>query len=192
MAEFIAETIGQLGYLGVALLMFIETVIPPIPSELIMPLVGLAAARGEITLVGAIVAATLGSTIGATAWYGFARAIGRQRLLRFAARYGRWVGLNEEITDRAATWFAERGGWAIFVGRILPAARVYISIPAGLAHMPMGRFLIFTVAGFTLWYGFLGVAGFAFAHWINPTVLTWGTIIGVLVVLPLLHLLRKR
>lgn len=192
MVDLIAETIGRLGYLGVMLLMFVETLIPPIPSEVIMPLVGLAAARGEISLGGAIVAATIGSTLGATAWYLLARAIGRQRMLRFVARYGRWGGLSEETADRAATWFARHGGWAIFVCRILPGARVYISIPAGLAHMPVGRFLIFSVAGFAIWYGFLGVAGFAFAQWLDPTLLAWGVILGVLLLMPILHLIRKK
>lgn len=160
MIDFITRTIEQLGYVGVALLMFIETLIPPIPSELIMPLVGVAAARGEMSLAGATFAAILGATAGATAWYAAARAFGPDRLRHLAERHGRFFGLAAKVVDKPAAWFARYGGWTIFVARILPGMRVHISIPAGLAGMPLGRFLMFTVAGFSVWYGLLGVVGY--------------------------------
>lgn len=192
MVDLVAETIGRLGYLGVALLMFIETVIPPIPSEVIMPLVGLAAARGDIAIGGAIAAAVAGSTLGASAWYGIARAYGRTRLLALSARYGRWIGLTPQTVEMATDWFAKNGGWAVFLARILPAARVYISVPAGLSHMPFLPFLAYTVAGFTIWYGFLGLAGFAFSKWIDSTLLLVLTLVGFVLVLPAIKLLRRK
>lgn len=190
MVELIAPVIGRLGYLGVMLLMFVETLIPPIPSEVIMPLVGVAAARGEIGIAGAIVAAVIGSTAGATAWYGIARAFGPDRLVALAERYGRWLGLSPAIVERATAWFARKGGFAVFLARILPGVRVYISVPAGLSRMPFGAFLAWTVAGFTVWYGFLGVAGFALAEWLDPSILLLLELLGFLLVLPALR--RRR
>lgn len=190
MDELVARAIGQLGYLGVMLLMLLETLIPPIPSEVIMPLVGLAAARGEIGIGGAIVAAVVGSTAGAAAWYGVARAYGRIRLLGLAKRYGKWLGLSPETIEQATEWFARRGGWAVFLARILPGVRVYISVPAGLSHMPFRRFLAFTTAGFAVWYGFLGVAGFAFASVLKPATLWMTVLIFVLLIFPVVKFVR--
>lgn len=161
MIDLITQTIDQLGYLGVGLLMLVETLIPPIPSEVIMPLVGLAAANGDLTLAGATAAAIVGSSAGATAWYAAARAYGPEKLIRLADRHGKWLGLSSEMVRRPAAWFARRGGWTIFLARILPGMRVYISVPAGLTGMPLSRFMIFTVAGYSVWYGLLGVAGYA-------------------------------
>lgn len=171
MVEFIAEMIGRLGYVGVALLMLLETLIPPIPSEVIMPMVGLAAARGEMSILGGIAAAVIGASGGAFAWYLLARAIGRRRLIRFAERHGRWFGLSPKLVDQATAWFARRGGWAIFLARILPGMRVYISVPAGLADMAVPPFLAFTVAGYLVWYGFLGMVGYGMGSRLDPTLL---------------------
>lgn len=161
MVEFATQTIERLGYLGVALLMLAETLIPPIPSEVIMPLVGLAAANGSLGLAGATAAAVAGATAGATAWYFAARAYGPARLQALADRHGRWLGLSGAMIERPTSWFARNGGWAVFVARILPGMRVYISIPAGIAGMPFPRFLACTLAGYTLWYGLLGTVGYA-------------------------------
>lgn len=161
MVDFITEVIDSLGYAGVALLMLVETLVPPIPSELIMPLVGLAAARGELSLAGATAAAILGATAGASFWYYLARAFGADRLCALADRHGRVLGLSGKFIERPAGWFARHGGWTIFLARILPGMRVYISIPAGLTRMALPRFIAFTAAGFSVWYGLLGMAGYA-------------------------------
>ena len=191
MVDLIAEMIGRLGYLGVAMLMFLETLIPPIPSEVIMPLVGVAAARGEMNIVGAIAAAVVGATAGAAAWYGIARAYGRARFIGLATRYGRWLGLSPRIVDEATAWFAREGGWTIFLARILPMMRVYISVPAGLADMPFARFLAFTLAGYVVWYGFLGMLGFGLGEWIDSGSL-WIMALGTVVVIwPVSRLLRR-
>lgn len=161
MIELAIQTIERLGYLGVALLMLVETLIPPIPSEVIMPLVGLAAANGSLSLTGATIAAVAGATAGATAWYFAARAYGPARLQALADRHGRWLGLSGTMIDRPTRWFARNGGWTVFIARILPGMRVYISIPAGIAGMPFPRFLACTLAGYTIWYGLLGTVGYA-------------------------------
>lgn len=191
MVDLITETIGRFGYLGVAMLMFLETLIPPIPSEVIMPLVGVAAARGELNIVGAIVAAVIGSTAGASAWYGIARAYGRARMIGLASRYGRWLGLSPGLVDQATAWFAREGGWAIFLARILPGMRVYISVPAGLADMSFARFLAFTLAGYAVWYGFLGLLGYGLGEWVDAGSL-WIIALGsVVVIWPASRVLRR-
>lgn len=188
MVEFISDLIGQLGYLGIALLMFIETLIPPIPSELIMPLVGVAAAEGRVSLAGGTVAAIAGATLGATVWYLAARAVGPARLLVLADRHGGWLGLDSTVIREPASWFARRGGWTVFAARILPGMRVYISIPAGLAGMSLPRFLAFTIAGYSIWYGLLGALGFALGlnveavsrALISAAPWLWGLLFGVI------------
>ena len=161
MVEFVTQVVDRLGYAGVALLMLIETLIPPIPSEIIMPVVGVAAANGRLTLAGVTLAAVVGATAGATAWYAAARAVGPDRLLDLADRHGRWLGLSRETVRRPTDWFARRGGWTIFLARILPGMRVSISVPAGLSAMPLPAFLAFTFAGYAVWYGALAMAGYA-------------------------------
>jgi membrane protein DedA with SNARE-associated domain len=185
MVDMVTQAIGRFGYFGVILLMFVETLFPPIPSEVIMPLVGLAAARGEIAMGGAVLAAVTGSTMGAIAWYALARSYGRERLIAFAGHRGRWIGLSPRAVERATDIFARRGGLAVFVGRILPGARVFISVPAGLSRMRFLPFLGFTVAGFVVWYGFLGFVGFAFADRIGSSVLWLGMLLAVLASVPL-------
>lgn len=191
MIDWIAQVIGQFGYFGVAMLMLLETLIPPIPSEVIMPLVGVAAARGELDIGLAIAAAVAGSTAGATAWYALARAYGRRRVIRLAERYGRWIGLSPALVDRATGWFRTEGGWAIFLARILPGMRVYISVPAGLADMPVPRFLAFTLAGYLVWYGFLGLLGYGLGAWIDTRSFWLVMLLAVLVLWPLSKLLRR-
>ena len=189
--EIVTQAIAWMGYGGVALLMFIETLIPPIPSELIMPVVGVAAARGELSIAGAVASAVAGATAGATAWYGLARAIGRTRLIGLAGRHGRWIGLSAETVERATAWFARSGGGAVFAGRLLAGTRVYVSVPAGLADMGMVRFLIFTGAGFTIWYGFLGLLGFGLGATLDPRAL-WFLALGGLAMASVTTLILRR
>jgi membrane protein DedA with SNARE-associated domain len=162
MAESFEELIETLGYFGVVLAMLIETLIPPIPSEVIMPLVGLAASKGVITLGGGIAAAVVGSTLGASAWFAAARTLGPSGLQQLALRW-RWLRIDPQRVDSATRWFGRHGLWAVFACRIVPGARVLISVPAGLSHMAWPGFLFATVSGYTVWYGFLGLAGFTLA-----------------------------
>lgn len=190
MVDLVTQAIGRFGYFGVVLLMLVETLFPPIPSEVIMPLVGIAAARGEIAIGGAVLAAVLGSTAGATAWYGLARAYGRDRLIAFASSRGRWIGLTSSTVERATDAFARRGGLAVFVARILPGARVFISIPAGLSRMAFLPFLGFTMAGFAVWYGFLGFIGFALSDRIGSSLSWLALLLVALALVPLLSAFR--
>lgn len=175
MFDWITALIDQLGLPGVALMMFLENVFPPIPSELIMPLAGFNAAQGRMGLVGVILAGTLGSLAGAVLWYLLGRAVGTARLRRLAARHGRWLTVTPGELDRADAWFDRHGGIAVFLGRLVPTVRTLISIPAGLSEMPLGRFLLWSGLGTLIWTTFLALAGYLLEdayhrveNWVNP------------------------
>lgn len=160
MIEWITQTVGDAGPLGVFFLMFLENLFPPIPSELIMPLAGFAAAEGKMSLLAAVLAGTAGSVIGNGVWYEVARAIGSQRIRPLVARYGRWFGVSAEDMDKAEATLRRHGPVALFFGRMLPAIRTLISIPAGLAHIPRHVFYLWTVVGGLLWVALLTAAGY--------------------------------
>jgi membrane protein DedA with SNARE-associated domain len=160
MFDWITGLVEQTGYLGIALLMLAENVFPPIPSELIMPMAGFAAARGELALVGVLLAGTAGSLAGALFWYHIGRRVGLERLRRWAGRHGRWLTTSPEELDGAAAWFDRHCGKAVLVGRLIPAVRTLISVPAGVAGMPVARFLAYSAAGTALWTALLAAAGY--------------------------------
>jgi membrane protein DedA with SNARE-associated domain len=185
--DWIISLVQQLGYGGVALLMFLENIFPPIPSELIMPLAGFNAARGEMSIWLVILAGTVGSLAGALAWYEIGRRVGTKRLCRLAHRHGRWLTMSVADVERARDWFQRRGGLAVFIGRLIPAIRTLISVPAGIARMNLPLFLVYSIAGTTLWTAFLAGAGYALQSqyekveaWLNPVS---NIVVGLLVLI---------
>ena len=175
MFDWITGIIAQLGYAGVAFLMFAENVFPPIPSELIMPLAGFNAARGEMSVAGVLLAGVAGSVAGVYLWYAVGRRIGSDRMRGLTERHGRWLTLTPEEFDRAEAWFERHGPAAVAFGRLLPTVRTLISVPAGVARMGRWRFLIYTTLGTTVWNGFLTAAGYLLESqyervqaWLNP------------------------
>ena len=175
MFEWVTGIIERTGYLGVAFLMFAENVFPPIPSELIMPLAGFAAARGELNVGLVVLAGSAGSLLGAWFWYEVGRRVGAERLKGWAARHGRWLTLGPEEVDRAREWFGRHGGKAVLLGRMVPAVRTLISVPAGIAGMPLGPFLAYSAIGTLVWTGLLAGAGNLLedqygrvSGWVNP------------------------
>lgn len=160
MDDWLLGVIKAAGYLGVALLMILENVIPAIPSELILPFAGYLAATGELHPFGVIAAGSAGSTLGASSWYVLGRVWGRQRMLDFVGRYGRWLLLDVDDVTRAERWFVRHRRRATFFGRLIPAVRSLISVPAGISHMPAGIFLLYTIAGTVLWTTALTFAGY--------------------------------
>ena len=190
MADLIVRMLAETGYLGVALLMFLENVFPPIPSELIMPFAGFTAASGRLGIVGVILAGTLGSLAGAYVWYWLACRFGKQRLQRFADRHGRWLTLTGRDIEQADAWFDRHSGKAVLIGRMVPTVRTLISVPAGLSGMSNRRFLAYTGIGTALWTTLLALAGYGLGerygeivHWIDPV----STAIVVLIVLAWLY-----
>jgi membrane protein DedA with SNARE-associated domain len=153
---FILDTIDTLGELGVGLLVLLESVIPPIPSEIVLPAAGALIELGRLNGPLTWLAALLGSVLGALILYGAGRAFGEQRTRRVLLA----VPLVEsDDVDRADAWFARRGELAVFVGRLIPGVRSLISLPAGAAGMPLGRFVLLTAAGSAIWNSLLIGAG---------------------------------
>lgn len=159
MFDWILSVIEGWGYPGVFALMLLENVFPPIPSEVIMPLAGYLAATGSLSFIPTVIAGTAGSVVGTLLWYWLGKALGDARLKRWAARHGRWMTVSPSDIDKAEAWFLRHGGAAVFLGRMVPAVRTLISVPAGIARMPMGKFLAFTIAGSLLWTLLLAGAG---------------------------------
>lgn len=159
MQGFIEAMINNLGYLGVGLLMFIETVFPPIPSEVIMPLAGVHVAQTGGSLAGVVIAGTVGAMLGNAFWFALAWKLGLDRFERFALRYGRVLTLDHEEIARGQRLFDRFGGALVGFGRIVPTIRSLISVPAGLVHMGVWRFMIYSTLGSFLWTMGLAVAG---------------------------------
>lgn len=149
--EWVTTVVETLGYVGVAFLVALENVFPPIPSEVILPLAGFVAGEGKASLPGMVLAATIGSVIGAWILYGISAAIGPERLHQFLVRYGRWFGVKERDLIRAEDWFDRRAGTAVLIGRCVPLIRSVVSIPAGFRRMPLLRFTLYTAIGSLLW-----------------------------------------
>lgn len=149
--EWVTTVVETLGYVGVAFLVALENVFPPIPSEVILPLAGFVAGEGKASLPGMVVAATVGSVVGAWILYGISAAIGPERLHQFLVRYGRWFGVKERDLIRAEDWFDRRAGTAVLIGRCVPLIRSVVSIPAGFRRMPLLRFTLYTAIGSLLW-----------------------------------------
>ena len=159
MTDFIVELIARGGYLGIVFLMALENVFPPIPSEVIMGLGGMAVGRGHMTLGWLIAAGTLGTVIGNYFWYAVGRKFGYQGLKPFVDRWGRWLTLDWEDVEKITRFFHDRGGWVVFVFRFMPTFRTMVSLPAGMSCMPHWRFLIATAAGSAIWNAVLALAG---------------------------------
>ena len=175
MFKFITEFLQSSGYLGVFLLMAVENIFPPIPSELIMPLAGFSAAQGTLSFAGVVVSGTIGSLAGAYFWFLIGRWIGPDRIKRFAARHGRWLTLHPDEVDQARDFFTRHQGMALFIGRLIPAIRSIISIPAGVNGVPITVFMMCSSLGTALWTFLLAGAGYVLqsqyervSEWLNP------------------------
>ena len=160
MGDLVPRLIDQFGYLGVALLMFLETVFPPIPSEVIMPLAGVAAAQGSMNLAGVVASGTAGAMFGNIFWYAVARVIGLKRFRPFIEKHGRWLTLDWYDIEKAEKLFGRFGSAIVGLGRLLPTIRSVVSIPAGLLHMRLKNFLIWSTIGTAGWSSALAVAGY--------------------------------
>ena len=160
MSDWIVRLIEQSGYLGVGFLMFLETIFPPIPSELIMPLAGVAAAKAQMSLPLAIAAGTGGAMLGNVIWYLAARALGHDRLRPIVIRHGKWLTVSWKDVERAQSWFEQHGIAFVFFGRLLPTLRSLVSIPAGLLDMRFRNFMIASTLGTAIWTALLAGAGF--------------------------------
>lgn len=148
-----------LGYALIALGMFLENLVPPIPAELIMPLGGYLAHKGQLQLLPVILSGLLGTVMGAWFWYGIGRLINEDRLEHLVGRHGRWLGLSPKGLRQSRQWFNRHGAAVVFWGRLVPGVRTLISVPAGIELMPQPGFLAWTTAGSSILVVILTVAG---------------------------------
>ncbi|WP_298197811.1 DedA family protein [Novosphingobium sp.] len=151
MNAWIIHLIEQGGYAGIFVLMVLENVFPPIPSELIMGMGGIAVAHGSMRFWPLLFVGTVGSTLGNYVWFLLGDRFGYQRLKPIVGRWGRWLTMDWDDVERATAFFQRHGQWVVFAMRFSPFLRTMISLPAGLAHMRHGRFLLFTFAGAAVW-----------------------------------------
>ncbi|MEQ5869425.1 DedA family protein [Sagittula sp. NFXS13] len=175
MFDWITGLIDSMGALGVAFLMFLENVFPPIPSELIMPLAGFNAARGDMSLWVVILSGSAGSLAGAYLWYWLARRVGFDRVCRLTHKHGRWLGVSPDELDRANAWFDRHDSGAVLIGRLIPTVRTLISVPAGVRRMNRALFLGFSALGTVAWTAALTMAGYwleggyeTVSAWLDP------------------------
>ena len=159
MSDWVIRVIEQAGILGVGFLMFLETIFPPIPSEVIMPIAGVAAARGKLVLWQVIASGTAGAMLGNIFWYLAARALGIQRLHPIIDRWGQWLTISWPEVERSQRWFGIHGPLFVLIGRVIPTIRSLVSIPAGLLAMRFRNFVVASTIGTALWTAFLAGAG---------------------------------
>lgn len=166
LAVLVEQIIVAIGYPGIVLIMFVENLFPPIPSEIVMPLGGFMAAQGKLSFGGVWLAGTVGSLLGAAALYYLGKIASALVIRAFVARYGKWVGVTDKDLDRALSVFGRYGEAVVFFARVVPLVRSLISVPAGMHGMRFDKFLLFTTLGSAVWSAVLTGAGYALgANW---------------------------
>lgn len=173
MQEWIMSFMEQYGYMGIFLVIALENLFPPIPSEVILPFGGFMTTNTELTVVGVITASTAGSVIGAMILYGLGLLLDVERLEKIIERYGKILRVKKADIHKADAWFDKYGIWTVFFCRMVPLLRSLISIPAGMANMPFLLFLVFTTLGTIIWNTLLVVAGAQLGE-------SWEDIIGMM------------
>lgn len=173
MEELMLQIMEQFGYLGVFLLITIENVFPPIPSEVVLLFGGFMTTQTELNIVGMIIFATLGSLVGAIVLYYIGKILNKERLKRIvSSKVGKVLRVKPEDIEKADHWFDTKGNKSVFFCRFIPIVRSLISIPAGMSEMPMVKFLIYTVAGSLIWNTVLIVIGSKVGE-------NWSSILGI-------------
>ena len=191
LATWVQDVIEQLGYLGVALLVVLENVFPPIPSEIVLPFAGFVAQQGSESVVLMILAATVGSVIGALIMYWIAAIIGDERLHAFTRRFGKWVQIREADLTRAEEWFDRHAMSAVLVGRCVPLIRSVVSIPAGFRRMKLIPYIAYTFLGSLVWnIALVGAGAVLGENWerVEPVVATFQWIVIVVILAGLARL----
>ncbi len=192
------ETNQLIGYGAILIAMFLENLIPPIPSELIMPLGGFYVSQGQLDLLPVVLAGLIGTVIGALPWYGIGRLVNEERIEQWLGKNGRWIGINPQELARSRKWFNRYGVPLVFWGRLVPGIRTLISVPAGVELMPITPFLIWTTAGSLIWTLFLTITGFYLGDnytniesWITPFSSIFKTIILLIITGAFITLIYK-
>ena len=181
------ETNQWIGYGAILFSMFLENLIPPIPSELIMPLGGFYISQGQLDFLPVVLAGLIGTVIGALPWYGIGRLVNEEKIEQWLKRNGKFLGLTSKELARSRKWFNRYGVSLVFWGRLVPGIRTLISVPAGVELMPLTPFLIWTTAGSLIWILFLTITGFYLGEnyaniqmWISPFSSIFKTLIVII------------
>jgi len=156
---WVENIISTMGYPGLYLVMFLENVFPPIPSEVVLPLAGSLTLTGRFTIPVITIVGMLGSLTGAFLFYGLGKWLGEPRVRALIAKFGKYALLSTDDLDRSLQWFDKSDDWVIFFSRMVPIVRSLISIPAGIASMNFAKFSFFTILGTALWSFVLSFAG---------------------------------
>lgn len=151
MKDWILLFMEEYGYFGIMAVIAFENLFPPVPSELVLPFGGFMTTRSSLTVIGVIVAATIGSILGAVVLYGIGRLISVSQLERFIGRWGHILRVSKKDLRTAEGWFIRYGNWTVFFCRLIPVVRSLISIPAGMAKMNFATFLLFSTLGTVIW-----------------------------------------
>ncbi|PAK51472.1 DedA family protein [Paenibacillus sp. 7541] len=159
MENWITDIMEQFGYIGVFLMIALENIFPPIPSEIILTFGGFMTTYTSMTVPGVVAAATLGSVVGAVILYGIGRLLDVERLEKIVERWGHILRVKKEDISKADAWFDKYGYWTVLFGRMVPLIRSLISIPAGMSNMKFGMFLLFTTIGTLIWNVILVTVG---------------------------------
>ncbi|MET8529764.1 DedA family protein [Micromonospora sp. NPDC005172] len=193
---WVASVIEAMGPVGVALLVALESIVPPIPSEIVLAMAGFLAHEGQFNVVLVVVAATVGSLVGALVLYWAGAAVGEERLKRWLDRIPLVDGDDLEKADR---WFERHGRWAVLIGRVVPVVRSLVSVPAGANRMPLGEFVLLTTIGSGVWNALIVGSGYAlgsrwqnverYSDWFNYAI---GAVFVVMVVAWVARKIRRR
>ena len=173
MQELIISIMNEFGYLGIFLLIAIENIFPPIPSEVILLFGGFMTTYSDLNIVNVVIFSTLGSLLGAIVLYYIGKILNKERLKKIVSgKVGKILRLKTKDIDKADEWFDTKGNKTVFFCRFIPIVRSLISIPAGMSEMPMGKFLIYTIAGSLIWNAVLTILGSSFGE-------NWESILGI-------------
>ncbi|MGE6491239.1 DedA family protein [Exiguobacterium sp. NPDC077395] len=159
MSDWMISIIEQYGYIGIAFMIFIENVFPPIPSEVVLLFGGFFAVKTNLSTTLVIVASTVGAILGAVLLYGLGLLFDVEQIEKWTKKYGKWIRLDIQDVKKADAWFDRYGGWMVFFGRLMPVVRSLISIPAGMSNMPFLKFLLLSTAGTAIWNTILVLVG---------------------------------
>ncbi|MEU7928726.1 DedA family protein [Micromonospora sp. NPDC049107] len=193
---WVASVIEAMGPVGVALLVALESIVPPIPSEIVLAMAGFLAHEGRFNVVLVIVAATVGSLVGALVLYWLGAALGEERLKHWLDRIPL---VDRDDLERADRWFERHGRWAVLIGRVVPVVRSLVSVPAGANRMPLGEFVLLTTIGSGVWNALIVGSGYAlgsrwqnverYSDWFNYAI---GAVFVVMVVSWVARKIRRR
>jgi membrane protein DedA with SNARE-associated domain len=161
MSDWMKSVLEGLGYWGVAALTFAENLFPPIPSEVIMPLVGFMSTKGDLQVAWAIIAGSAGSLIGTSIYYYAGMSIQESTLRRWIRDHGQWLALGVDDLEKAQDWFSRHGRWALLICRFVPGVRTLISLPAGINRTPAPVYLAWSTVGIIVWTTALTYVGVA-------------------------------